>query len=139
MTVPSRLIDREEFNELMKQEGDVLPLFSLTAIPFDPPRPGGPTADYEAPIAMNVLLVNVNEPCMFKDKEAGLAFVLMNGYDTEGTFTYENFQDCHIVKGAWGYRLAPNYWDEFDTDFDLDDAIYRFNHGEINEWKEPGD
>lgn len=139
MTIPTRLIERDEFNELMAQEGNVLPLFSLTAIAFDPPTPDGPKPDYEVPISMNVLLLNVDEPCLFKDKEANMAFVLMNAYDPEHTFTYENFQDCHIIKGAWAYRLAPSYWEEFDTDFDLDEAIYCFNHGEINEWKEVGD
>lgn len=139
MTIPTRIIERDEFNELMAQEGDVLPLFKLTAHQFEPPRPDGPVLHHEEIIGVNVLLLNVSEPCIFKDQSAGMAFVLMNGYDSDGTFTYENFQDCHIVKGAWFYRLAPAYWEEGDWDYDLSDAIHRFNHGDIPEWKEPGD
>lgn len=136
MTIPTRIIEQAEFTELMKQEGDVLPLFKLTALPFDPPRPGPPEPNKKEPIGVNVLLLNVSEPCIYKDHGAHMAFVLIPGYDSETWFTYQNFQDCHIVKGAWAYRLAPAYWEESDPQsYDLEDAIYRFDHGPIEEWR----
>lgn len=128
MTIPTRMLEKDEFDELMKQEGNVLPLFKLTAIQFNPPTPDGPSEEFKEPVGVNVLLLNVNEPCLYRDKDANLGFVLMNGYDPDGTFTYQNFQDCHVIKNAWGYRLAPHYWEESVWEYDLDDAIYRFNH-----------
>lgn len=136
MAIPTRFIEKDEFDDLMAQEGNVLPLFKLTALPFNPPTPDGPAMQHPELNYVNVLLVNVAEPCLFRDKEANIGFILMNGYDTDGTFTYENFEDCHTTKGAWAYRLSPSYWDEGDwEDHDLSDAVYRFNHGEIPAWE----
>jgi hypothetical protein len=124
----------------MRQEGDVIPLFSLAAIPFVPPRPDEGAVDMSELPLVNVLLVNVSEPCLYRDTEAKMGFVLLPGYSPETTFTYEQFQDVHPLKGAWCYRLAPSYWEEGDSDsYDLDEAIYRFDHGEVVTWKEIGD
>lgn len=129
MTIPTRIIDKPEFMELSKAEGDTITLYKLVNIPFSPPLPNGwakPNKDKIA--AMNVLLMNVHEPVIYKDKASNTAYIIMNGYDQEATFTYENFQDCHLIKNSWGYRLAPSYWDPTDRTDDLDDAIYRFRH-----------
>jgi hypothetical protein len=129
MTIPTRLIEKAEFDELQRAEGDTLILHKLTALPFDPPRPDGQAQTKVKHREMNVLLMNVSDPVIYKEKDTKMVFIIMNGYDDASTFTYENFQDCHIEKGAWCYRLAPNYWSERDTqNFDLDDAIYVFNH-----------
>jgi hypothetical protein len=140
LAIPTRFIDDEEFHELMRQEGDVLPLFKLSALPFNPPRPGDPYPDPEE-VSVNVLLVNVAEPCLYRDKDMDMAFILMNAYDQDETFTYDNFQDCHIIKRAWAYRLSPAYWQELDPhdEYDLDDAVYCFAPSDIPTWREPGD
>lgn len=139
MTVPTRFVEPDEFHELMRQEGDVLPLFKLTAVPFEAPTPEVPSVDAEF-VSVNVLLVNVSEPCLYRDRDAKMGFVLMNGYDSDTTFTYENFQDCHIVKNAWYYRLAPAYWEEGDPEeFDLDDAIFCFAPNDTGKWEKIGD
>lgn len=114
--------------ELSKAEGDVLTLYKLVNIPFQPPLPDGHAHAKAATKNMNVLLMNVSEPVIYKNTDDGMVFIIMNGYDNESSFTWENFQDCHLIKGSWCYRLAPAYWDSSDDD--LDDAIYRFNNFE---------
>lgn len=133
MTVPTRFIEKSEFEELMRQEGNVLPLYKLFALPFWPPVADPPMHPQEV-IGINVLLLNVREPCLYRDRENNMGFVILNGYDSEA-LNYANFQDCHVIKGAWCYRLAPAYWEEGDTDYDLTEAFYRFNHGEIPKWE----
>lgn len=128
MTIPTRIIEKPEFMELSKAEGDVVTLFKLTNIPFNPPRPDGESPQKFKTVAINVLLMNVSDPVIYKDKGTNTAYVIMNGYDEENTFTYENFQDCHIVKNSWGYRLTPSYWDPLDESDDLDEAVFRFQH-----------
>lgn len=130
MAVPTRIIEKPEFEELMRTEGSTVPLFRLDAVGFQPPRPkeqwGG-----EPGISINVLMLNVIEPVIYKDGR-GDAYIIMSAYDDGNTFTYANFQDCHYVKGAWYYRLAPAVWQANDDDFELAEAIYCFDHGGDN-------
>ena len=126
MTIPTRRIEEPEFNELQKLEGDTIQLHKLTALSFEPPVPHGQARVVHKRAAMNILLMNVSDPVIYKDPETKMTFIIMNGYDQDNVFTYENFQDCHITKGAWCYRLAPSYWDEENDDLDI--AFYTFNH-----------
>ena len=127
MTIPTRIIEKAEFTELQKAEGDTLVLHKLAALPFNPPRPDEKAVKPKI-VEMNILLMNVSEPVIYKDAESKMVFIILNGYDDERTMTYEQFQDAHITKGAWCYRLAPSYWNPTSVEDDLDDAIFVFNH-----------
>jgi hypothetical protein len=131
MTVPTRFIERDEFYRLLDQEGKTAAVFKLEAIQFDPPRPDGSRLKpYDEKLqSINILLMNVVEPVIYKDGD-GTVFIILNAFDDDRVMTYENFEDTHPIKGAWGYRLCPYYVDWADKDYDLDECRYAFNHGE---------
>jgi hypothetical protein len=131
MTVPTRFIEREEFHRLLDQEGKTAAVFKLEAIQFDPPRPDGSHVEpYRDEIrSINVLLMNVVDPVIYRDGD-GTVFFILNAFDDDTVMTYENFEDTHPIKGAWGYRLCPHYVTWSDKDYDLDECRYAFNHGE---------
>ena len=119
MTVPTRFIEENEFAELMKIEGDTIPLYKLVAIPFAPPTPDEPdhTEDYPA---IRVLFLNVSEPRLYRDRHK-VVFVVLPGF---ADLDFEQARDAHPVKdNVWCYRLTPYTW---DTDSDLVLAAYLF-------------
>lgn len=125
MAVPTRIIEDEEFSRLMREEqGDIIPLWRLAAIDFMPPRPDQKLL-VETTAEMNILMLNVTEPVIYKGEDR--TFIIINGYDSS-LLTWENFQDYHMVKGAWLYRLAPAGWEEEDWNDPFPVAVYRFNH-----------
>jgi hypothetical protein len=125
MVMPTRIIETAEFNKLMDMEGNTLPVFRLDAVKFDPPRPDGKVEPPYPVGSVNILLMNVAEPVIYKDGD-GTAFIILNGYDEENVMTYESFRDAHVVKDAWYYRLAPHYYDPFDKDYSMDECRYVF-------------
>jgi hypothetical protein len=138
VTLPTKFIDNDEFEELMNQEDGVIPLFLLAAVPF---LVGAPEEEW--PILpdlpeVNVLLLNVAEPVLYREASTNKGFVILPGFNIM-EYTYKDFEEIHPVKAAWGYRLAPNGWEEGDWDYGLTSAIYVFDHGEVDEWVKPGD
>lgn len=126
MTVPTRIIEEDEYNKLIEQErGDTIIKFYLEDIAFNPPIPGEEWTPH-TPKRVSVLLLNVIEPFLYKSQDTGETFVILNGYGGEEWFGYEAFQDAHLVKGAWGYRLFPQGWDADDWSDDMDDAYWAF-------------
>lgn len=115
----TRFIEEQEFHELIAIEGDTLPLYKLTAIPFKPPTPDGEDMpdyhDYKSVI--RVMLLNVKEPRLYKDKNK-VVFLVLPSYDT---VTYDVANECHPVKDAWCYRFSTYGWDK---SYDLDAAVY---------------
>jgi hypothetical protein len=85
-------------------------VFKLEAIQFDPPRPDGSRLKpYDDKLqSINILLMNVVEPVIYRDGD-GTVFIILNAFDDDTVMTYENFEDTHPIKGAWGYRLCPHY------------------------------
>jgi len=125
MTVPTRFIEEDEFRELMKIEGEVIPAFKLVAIPFNPPAPGKPEPDYRDYKAIRVLLMNVAEPRLYRDPH-GVIFVVLPSFDD---LTFEQAQEAHPIKdGVWCYRFTPYSW---DADSDIYDAAYLFPESEL--------
>lgn len=131
--IPTRFIEKEEFDELMNQEDDVIPLFLLAAIPFSVPGPGEEWENFSTLPEVHVLLMNAKEPCLYRDPESKMGFVILPSYAPDTYYTHTQFQEIHPVKGAWGYRLAPSGWEEGDWDWSLNHAIYRFDNGEVPE------
>lgn len=126
MAIPTRFIDKEEFDELMKLEGNVLPLFKLAAIPFAPPTPEHPGGgmDYENYKAVRILMLNVAEPRLYRD-ENKIVFVVLPSFDV---VTYAIASDAHAIHDAWCYRLTPYNWDNDDH---MAQAAYLFSEGTI--------
>ena len=123
MAIPTRFIEKEEFEELLAvEEGDTIPLYKLTAIPFQPPRPDN--TDGESPLdggksAVRVMMLPVIEPRLYRDPNK-VMFVV---YPSFNTLTYSDAQDMHPIKGAWCYRFTPYGWDGAEP---LADATYLF-------------
>jgi hypothetical protein len=126
MTIPTRFIEREEFNGLMRLEGNVFPLFKLVAIPFNPPTPDHPNGpvDYGNYKAIRVLMLNVIEPRLYRD-ENGIVFVVLPNFDV---VTYDIAADAHPIHDAWCYRFSPYNWDDNDH---LGQAVYLFSDDTI--------
>lgn len=134
MAIPTRLIEQEEFQELLAvEEGDTIPIFKLTAFPFNPPLPDGegwPEHEHpRAPAAVRVMLLPVVEPRLYRDPNKNM-FVVFPSFET---MEYEDAQDMHPMTGAWCYRLTPYHWDESSSP--LKDATYLFR----DEWVNPFD
>ena len=124
--IPTRFIDKAEFDDLMKLEGGSLPLYKLVAIPFVPPTPEGMEPpegiiDYDNYKAstIRVLLLNVTEPRLYKD-EQGLVFIVLPSYDI---VTHEVASTIFPRTDVWCYRFSPYSWDSKD---DMDLAAYLF-------------
>lgn len=112
MAIPTRLIEAEEFERLMEvEDGDTIPVYKLTALQFEPPRP---LADGEAPPeptpeqSVRVMLLAVVEPRLYRDPSKNI-FVVFPSFET---LDYAAAQDLHPIKGAWAYRFAPYHWDK---------------------------
>ena len=123
MAIPTRFIEAEEWEELLAlEEGDVIAIFKLTAIPFQPPLPDGeephtPLADNKT--AVRVMKLPVVEPRLYRDPHKNVFII----YPSFNTLTYDDAQDMHPIKGAWCYRFAPSNWDGNDP---LKHATYLF-------------
>ena len=111
MAVPTRWLEAKEFDELMElEEGDTVPIYKLTAIPFNPPRPldeGEEEPKKAEEQSIRVMLLAVVEPRIYKDPHK-VIFVVFPSFDT---LDYDKAQDLHPVKGAWAYRFTPYHWD----------------------------
>lgn len=123
MAIPTRFIEAEEFEELLAvEEGDTIPLYKLTAIPFHPPLPDDvephPEED-DKRTAVRVMMLSVVEPRLYRDANKTIFIV----YPSFNTLTYEDAQDMHPIKGAWCYRFTPFGWDGAEP---LADATYLF-------------
>ena len=111
MAIPTRFIEAEEFEELLElEDGDTIPIYKLTAIPFNPPRPIEDGEEEAEPVpeqSIRVMLLPVVEPRLYKDPHKAV-FVVFPSFDN---ITYEAAQDMHPVKEAWAYRFTPYHWD----------------------------
>jgi hypothetical protein len=130
-----RALEQEEYQELLAQEGDTLPIYVLAALHFEPPRPmTDKEADERAtleeqgvelvPNGMQneylygtVVLLNVNDACYHKEYDGSVVFVLPADRDK---ITYEMLSTIHSEHGAWCYRIEPRYWNPYDTEKDGD-------------------
>jgi hypothetical protein len=129
MVMPTRFIDKAEFDELMKVEGStVIPAYRLDGVPFQPPFPGEKWQG-EKYKGINILLLNVVEPVLYKDGRGNAYIILNENFDDQ--WDYEYFAEFHPAKhDAWFYRLCPIYWKAGDIDYNLRDAKVFYNHGE---------
>lgn len=110
MAIPTRFIETKEFEELLAvEEGDTIPIYKLTAVPFHPPHPEG-VEPHEEPVeqSIRVMLLPVVEPRLYRDPHK-VTFVVFPSFDT---IDYAAAQDMHPVKGAWCYRFTPYHWAE---------------------------
>jgi hypothetical protein len=140
-------IDSETYADLLKQEGDVLPLYYLTAVHFLPPRP---MTDKEAmrrvdlpvdeddmtPYGMQdefhylpVMLLNVHKPVIHKELSGSTVFIIPADWEE---IDYQTLSVIHIDHNAWAYRLERREWDAYNTDQEdsddpMSDAHWYFN------------
>lgn len=109
MAIPTRFIEREEFEELLAlEEGDSIATYKLTALPFHPPHPEGEDGHEEPEEkSIRVMLLPVIEPRLYRDPHK-VTFVVFPSFET---IDYAAAQDMHPVKDAWCYRFTPYHWD----------------------------
>lgn len=128
MAIPTRFIEQAEYEELIAvEEGDTIPIYKLTAIDFNPPRPV--SDDEPAPTepekgSVRVLLLAVVEPRLYRDPNKNV-FVVFPSFET---LDYAAAEDLHPTKGAWAYRFAPYYWDKASP---LSHATYLVREEEV--------
>lgn len=125
MTVPTRIIEREEFERLAREqaaeEGDVLFVHKVVPINYATDNDGHLTTT-NIP-GMLLLFVNTVEPLIYKDVENKRVMILVNAYEE---WTYEMIRDLHPHRDADMYCLAPAEWQADDWDYPMDFATYFF-------------
>ena len=107
MVVPTRYIETAEFRKAADSTpniGDSIQRLVLGAFSFNPPRPD---EEYKhAPSELiNVLLLNVAEPVLYRDPSNNMAFVILP-WAMDDKFDYDYMHDIHPNKKAWGYFIA---------------------------------
>lgn len=124
MTIPTKFMDREEFNQLIREEeGDTLIKWQLEAFNFTPPIPGEEVDFADANTGhLHILFLNTLEPRLHRDQAGELLIIL----PSSGTYEYSDWQEMHQNKDAWFYALAPHNWDAGDWTYLLDDAEFFF-------------
>lgn len=134
MTIPTRFIDKAEYDKLINMEPSYIMIHQLDAMDFVPPTNGKPDPDSITSEHVHLLFLNATEPCIYWDKEQGGPFVILPKHDE---LTYEVLQEIHPVKGSWAYRLSPHNWDERNWEnHDLQYTDYWFKPSNLEPYDE---
>lgn len=126
MTIPTRFIERDEFEALIRQEtGDILMRYQLEGFPFLPPRPEEQMITIDPkPDHLHLLFLNVSEPVLFRDKTDGELLIILSKY---GTYEYDFYSQIHPLGTlAWYYSMAPHSFMLDEWDYPLEDSEFHF-------------
>lgn len=111
--IPTRFIDKPEYEALLDMENTYVIIHQLDAMDFLPPKPDVPAQETINSDHVHILFLNAVEPCIYWDKQQGAPLIILPKYND---LSYEVFQEIHPMKGAWAYRLSPHNWDSLDWD-----------------------
>lgn len=117
MALPTRFIDTEEFRRVAGHTPnveDTVPRYVLGAFSFVPPRPDEEYRTKPNEL-VNVMLLNVAEPVLYRDPSNNMAFVILP-WAMDDEFDYDYMHGIHPNKKAWGYFLAPAGYRLDDTE-----------------------
>lgn len=110
--IPTRFIEKEEYERLLSLESGYTMIHSLDAMDFWPPRPAQELKESVSTEHVHLLFLNSVDPCIYWNRaEQSAPFVILPKYDE---LSYETLQEIHPVKGAWAYRITPHLWDATD-------------------------
>lgn len=108
MALPTRYIETAEFRKAADSTPGVednIQRLVLGAFSFNPPRPDEPYQQKPSDL-VNVLLLNVAEPVLYRDPSNNIVFVILP-WSMDDEFDYDYMHDIHPNKRAWGYFLVP--------------------------------
>lgn len=142
MAVKLKELSHDEYQELLDQEGDTVPLYVMCALHWKPPLPmpqeeilrRAEDEDEEMmiPYGMQdeynyvfVVLLPVQEPCFYKSHDEMFINVLPSNTDL---ISYEMCNAIHPEHNAWAYRIQTKWWDAYNIhgDAPMDEAKWYF-------------
>lgn len=114
MTKPTRFIDKNEFDRLTRDEWgttDMLEKRQLKPFAFVPPHPADEPQEadpFEHIEPVNILVLDVIEPVLFRHEEWNESFVILPSFKPENEYTFDDFADLHYLKSddIWGYEYS---------------------------------
>lgn len=107
MTTPTRFIEEDTYQELLKLNGGYAVQMVLEALEFRPPTEGMPNPSGIIEPSVNIYQLNVAEPVIYRNPKDGTVWIIISPYDD---YSFEYFADMHSGKNVWGYILAPRGW-----------------------------
>ena len=108
MKIPKQYLTDKEFADLLKQEDGSPEHYIMTAVAFNPPRPGDmePNDPFEDKSHIHLMFLNVAEVAIYKID--GKAIPILPLHTDSETYTFEDWASIHPFSdnpAVWAYHL----------------------------------